>query len=151
MPDVFVPQDTIGYTSYSSEIFNNGLSIQFAFQYTDANRDRLKKYDSYESLVKYLSQQGLVEQLVRFADGKGVKRRNILIQKSYKLLERSLYGNIIYNMLGREEYIKYLNEFDTTVLKAVDILKSGEAFPKAPEKPVTPNKKSSDGKQKRTA
>jgi carboxyl-terminal processing protease len=151
MPDVFVPQDTIGYTSYSSEIFNNGLSIQFAFQYTDANRDHLKKYDSYESLVKYLSQQGLVEQLVRFADGKGVKRRNILIQKSYKLLERSLYGNIIYNMLGREEYIKYLNEFDTTVLKAVDILKSGEAFPKAPEKPVTPNKKSSDGKQKRTA
>jgi carboxyl-terminal processing protease len=151
MPDVFVPQDTIGYTSYSSEIFNNGLSIQFAFQYTDANRDRLKKYDSYESLVKYLSQQGLVEQLVRFADGKGVKRRNILIQKSYKLLERSLYGNIIYNMLGREEYIKYLNEFDTTVLKAVDILKCGEAFPKAPEKPVTPNKKSSDGKQKRTA
>jgi carboxyl-terminal processing protease len=151
MPDVFVPQDTIGYTSYSSEIFNNGLSIQFAFQYTDANRDRLKKYDSYESLVKYLSQQGLVEQLVRFADGKGVKRRNILIQKSYKLLERSLYGNIIYNMLGREEYIKYLNEFDTTVLKAVDILKSGEAFPKAPEKPVTPKQKSSDGKQKRTA
>jgi carboxyl-terminal processing protease len=151
MPDVFVPQDTIGYTSYSSEIFNNGLSIQFAFQYTDANRDHLKKYDSYESLVKYLSQQGLVEQLVRFADGKGVKRRNILIQKSYKLLERSLYGNIIYNMLGREEYIKYLNEFDTTVLKAVDILKSGEAFPKAPEKPVTPKQKSSDGKQKRTA
>jgi carboxyl-terminal processing protease len=54
-------------------------------------------------------------------------------------------------MLGREEYIKYLNEFDTTVLKAVDILKSGEAFPKAPEKPVTPKQKSSDGKQKRTA
>jgi carboxyl-terminal processing protease len=152
MPDVFVPQDTTGLTSYSSEIFNNGISIQFAFQYTDNNRDRLKKYDDYESLAKYLSQQGLVEQLVRFADSKGVKRRNILIQKSYKVLEHSLYGNIIYNMLGREEYIKYLNEFDVTVKKAIDILQKGEAFPKAPEVPVNKaTKKSADGKQKRTA
>jgi carboxyl-terminal processing protease len=151
MPDVFVPQDTTGLTSYSSEIFNNGISIQFAFQYTDNNRDRLKKYDDYESLAKYLSQQGLVEQLVRFADSKGVKRRNILIQKSYKVLEHSLYGNIIYNMLGREEYIKYLNEFDVTVKKAIDILQKGEAFPKAPEEPVKATKKSADGKQKRTA
>jgi carboxyl-terminal processing protease len=152
MPDVFVPQDTTGLTSYSSEIFNNGISIQFAFQYTDNNRDRLKKYDDYESLAKYLAQQGLVEQLVRFADSKGVKRRNILIQKSYKVLEHSLYGNIIYNMLGREEYIKYLNEFDVTVKKAIDILQKGEAFPKAPEVPVNKaTKKSADGKQKRTA
>jgi carboxyl-terminal processing protease len=152
MPDVFVPQDTTGLTSYSSEIFNNGISIQFAFQYTDNNRDRLKKYDDYESLAKYLAQQGLVEQLVRFADSKGVKRRNILIQKSYKVLEHSLYGNIIYNMLGREEYIKYLNEFDVTVKRAIDILQKGEAFPQAPEVPVNKaTKKSADGKQKRTA
>jgi carboxyl-terminal processing protease len=152
MPDVFVPQDTTGLTSYSSEIFNNGLSIQFAFQYTDNNRDRLKKYDSYESLAKYLSQQGLVEQLVRFADSKGVKRRNILIQKSYKVLERSVFGNVIYNMLGREEYIKYLNESDNTVKQALDILEKGEAFPKAPDTPVTTStKKNADGKQKRTA
>ena len=56
-------------------------------------------------MLKYLRQQGIVEQFIRFADSKGVKRRNILIHKSYKLMERNLYGNIIYNILGREPYI----------------------------------------------
>ena len=132
MPDVFVPQDTTGVTSYLTEVLSKGLTIQFTFHYTDNNRDKLKKYEDEESLLNYLRRQGLVEQFIRYADSKGVKRRNILIQKSYKLLEKSIYGNIIYNMLGKEAYIQYLNQSDQTVKKAVELLESGEAFPKAP-------------------
>ena len=106
MPDVFVPQDTTGVTSYLTEVLSKGLTIQFPFHYTDNNRDKLKKYEDEESLLNYLRRQGLVEQFIRYADSKGVKRRNILIQKSYKLLEKSIYGNIIYNMLGKEAYIQ---------------------------------------------
>lgn len=93
MPDVFVPQDTTGVTSYLTEVLSKGLTIQFTFHYTDNNRDKLKKYEDEESLLNYLRRQGLVEQFIRYADSKGVKRRNILIQKSYKLLEKSIYGN----------------------------------------------------------
>ena len=32
-----------------------------------------------------------------------------------------------------EEYIKYLNKTDKTVLKAVEVLEKGESVPKAPE------------------
>ena len=106
-----------------------------------------------EELLNYLRHQGLVEQFVRFADSKGVKRRNILIQKSYKLLEKNLFGNIIYNMLGLEAYLQYFNKTDATVIKGIEILEKGEAFPKAPvaveEEEVTKDKK--DGKKKRTA
>jgi len=35
-------------------------------------------------------------------------------------------------MLGKEAYIQYLNQSDQTVKKAVELLESGEAFPKAP-------------------
>lgn len=132
MPDVFVPQDTTGVSSYLTEVLSKGLTIQFSFQYTDSNRDKLKQYDTEESLLAYLSKQGIVEQFIRYADSKGIKRRNILIQKSHKLLEKNLYGNIIYNMLGKEAYIKYFNTSDPTVKKAVEILEKGEAFPKAP-------------------
>lgn len=132
MPDVFVPQDTTGVSSYLTEVLSKGLTIQFSFQYTDNNRDKLKQYDTEESLLAYLSKQGIVEQFIRYADSKGIKRRNILIQKSHKLLEKNLYGNIIYNMLGKEAYIKYFNTSDPTVKKAVEILEKGEAFPKAP-------------------
>ncbi len=133
MPDVFVPQDTTGVTSYLSTVIGRGLTIQFTFQYTDNNRQKLKEYDTEEKLSEYLRSQGIIEQFVRFADSKGVKRRNILIQKSYKLLEKNIYGNIIYNMLGLQEYVKYFNTTDATVNKGIEILQKGEAFPKAPE------------------
>lgn len=151
MPDVFVPQDTTGVSSYLIEVSNKGLILQFSFQYTDRNRAKLSEYDNEEDLLKYLRHQSIVEQFVRFADSKGVKRRNLLIHKSYKLLERSLYSNIIYNILGREQYIRYINQSDATVKKALDILERGEAFPKAPEATPIIEDKKDDGKEKRTA
>lgn len=151
MPDVFVPQDTTGVSSYLTEVLSKGLTIQFSFRYTDSNREQLSKYDNEETLLSYLQQQGLIEQFVRYADSKGIKRRNILIQKSHKLLEKNLYGNILYNMLGKEAYIKYFNESDQTVKKAVDILEKGEAFPKAPLQAEPQTSKKNEGKKKTTA
>lgn len=151
MPDVFVPQDTTGVSSYLIEASNKGLILQFSFQYTDRNRAKLSEFSNEEELLQYLRRQGLVEQFVHFADSKGVKRRNLLIHKSYKLLEKSLYGNVIYNILGREQFIRYINQSDETVKKALDILQKGEAFPKAPEEVPLKEEKKKDGKKKRTA
>lgn len=38
-------------------------------------------------------------------------------------------------MLGQEEYIKYINQTDNTVLKAIEVLLNGQAFPTAPVRP----------------
>ncbi len=150
MPDVFVPQDTTGVSSYLTTVLSRGLTLQFTFQYTDKNRAKLQQYKTVEALVSYLRQQGILEQFIRFAENKGVKRRNILIQKSQKLLERNLYGSIIYNMLGLQEYIRYFNQSDPTVEKGLEILKKGEAFPKAPT-PAETATTAKDGTEKTTA
>ena len=89
MPDIFVPQDTTGVTSYFSMAVNRGLILQFAFQYTDQNRQALQKYNSSETLLKYLKNQNILEKFARFAESKGLKRRNILMYKSQKLFERN--------------------------------------------------------------
>lgn len=138
MPDIFVPQDTIGVTSYLTTVLARGLTIQYTFEYTDKNRQKLNEFDTEEKLLGYLKQQGLVEQFVRLAEKKGVKRRNILIQKSHKLLEKNIYGNIIYNMLGLEAFLKYFNQSDETVKKGIEILEKGEAFPQAPQEQPEP-------------
>ena len=148
MPDVFVPRDTTGVTSYLMEVSNKGLLIQFSFQYTDRNRAKLDQINDETELQKYLEKQNIVEQFVQFAAQKGVKRRNLLINKSRKLLERNLYGNIIYNIQGKEAYIRYINRDDATVLKALEILERGEAFPKAP---TTIKEEKNDNREKRTA
>lgn len=149
MPDVFVPRDTTGVTSYLMEVNNKGLLIQFSFQYTDRNRSKLNEFSNEMELQKFLEKQNIVEQFVRFAAQKGVKRRNLLISKSRKLLERNLYGNIIYNMQGKEAFIRYINQDDATVLKALEILERGEAFPKAPE--TMKGEEENDNREKRTA
>lgn len=152
MPDVFVPQDTTGVTSYLSNVLSKGLAMQYTFQYTDNNREKLSEYKTEDALVNYLRRQGLVEKFVQYADSKGVQRRNILINKSYKLLEKHLYSNIIYNMLGKEAYIRFANQSDPTVKQAIELLEKGEAFPKAPAviEPAKTDKKN-EGKKKRTA
>lgn len=134
MPDIFVPQDTSDYTSYYKMAAMRGLLQKFAFDYTDRNRVRLNEYSTYEELERYLKRQGLLEQFARYADQRGLKRRNNMLYKSRALFDEALYGNIIYNMLGMEEYVKYLNETDTTVLRAVEVLEKGESVPKAVKK-----------------
>jgi carboxyl-terminal processing protease len=131
MPDIFVPQDTSDYTSYYKMAVMNGMLQKFAFDYTDHNRRHLKEYASVDMLEKYLKGQGLLEQFARYAHKRGLKRRNNMLYKSRALFEESLYGNIIYNMLGMEEYIKFLNATDPAVLRAVEVLEKGESVPKA--------------------
>ena len=149
MPDVFVPQDTTGVTSYLIEVGNKGILRQYCFQYTDHNRAKLSEFADEEALLDYLKKQNIMEQFVRFAAQKGVKRRNLLINKSRKLLEKNLYGNIIYNIQGIEPYIRYINQSDATVLKALEILEKGEAFPQAPEEIA--NNETGNDEQERTA
>ena len=131
MPDIFVPEDTTGYTSYYANVAKMGLFTQFPFQYTDKNRRHLSQYTTMEELLQYLKTQDLLEELVQQATDKGIKRRNNLIRQSRTLMEEILYGNVIYNMLGMEEYVKYLNQTDPAVLKAVQVLDRGESKPKS--------------------
>ena len=130
MPDIFVPQDTSDYTSYYKMAAMRGLLVKFAFDYTDHNRPRMIDFTDAQTLEKYLKRQGLLEQFARYANERGLKRRNNMLYRSRALFEESLYGNIIYNMLGMEEYLKYLNATDPAVLRAVEVLERGESVPK---------------------
>lgn len=134
MPDIFVPQDTTGMTSYYRMAATRGLIIRYTLDYTDKNRNKLKEYDTPQKMEAYLKTQNLLEKFAGYAEKKGLKRRNILMYKSKQLFEESLYGNIIYNMLGIEAYITYSNLTDKTVQKALEVLEKGESFPQAPEK-----------------
>ena len=136
MPDIFVPQDTSDYTSYYKMAAMRGLLVKFAFDYTDHNRPRMKDFTDGKTLEKYLKRQGLLEQFARYANERGLKRRNNMLYRSRALFEESLYGNIIYNMLGMEEYLKYLNATDPAVLRAIEVLERGESVPKEPVEPV---------------
>lgn len=86
-----------------------------------------------KEIAEYLNKQNIVEKFAVYANKNGLRRRNLMINKSHKLLERFINSRIIYNILNEQEWIDYLNHDDPTILKALDVFKNNEAFPKKPE------------------
>ena len=133
-PDIFVAEDTLSMTSYYKQAAMSGLILQYAFTYTDNNRPKLNTYKDMMSLSKYLVSQNTVEQFAAYADHNGLKRRNLMIRKSHKLLERFINSRIIYNMLDDEAWTEYINADDPTIAKALSVFRENAAFPKKPAK-----------------
>ena len=133
-PDIFVPEDTSDVTSYYKKAAVSGLILQFAFNYTDNNRQKMKAFKEMLELAQYLKKQNTVEQFVGYANSHGLKRRNLLIRKSHTLLERYINSRIIYNMMDEQAWTEYLNQDDPVIGMALRVMRNDAAFPKAPQK-----------------
>ena len=144
-PDIFVPEDTVDMTSYYKQAAMSGLILQFAFAYTDDNRQKLSEFKDMKRLSDYLVRQNMVEKFAAYADNHGLKRRNLLIQKSHKLLERYINSRIIYNILDENSWHQYINQDDPVIIETLRIFDEGAAFPKRPEP------KMENGKQQKVA
>ena len=131
-PDIFIAEDTTDVTSYYKQASMSGLIIQYAFEYTDQNRAKLSQFKGVDELEKYLKQQNTVEKFATYAEQKGLKRRNLMIQRSHKLLERFINSRIIYNIMSEEAWMEYLNEDDPVILETQKVFRSNTAFPTAP-------------------
>ena len=138
-PDIFVPEDTLGMTSYYKEASMSGLIVQYAYQYTDENRTKLKEMKDGKQLEAYLKRQNIVDKFATFGDKNGLKRRNLMIQKSHKLLERYLNSRIIYNILDEQAWTEYLNQDDPAIIQSLRLFDEGKAFPQ-PENTGQPKK-----------
>ena len=128
-PDIFVAEDTTNVTSYYKQAAMSGLIIQYAFEYTDNNRQKLSEFSSFDELSKYLIKQNTVDKFATYADGLGLKRRNLMIQKSHKMLERYINSRIIYNMMSEEAWLKYLNNDDPAITETLRVFQQKTAFP----------------------
>ena len=138
-PDIFIPEDTVDFSSYFLEAAMSGLILQFAFEYTDKYRPKLSSFETMPELSAYLDKQNTVDKFASYADKKGLRRRNLLIKKSHHLLERFINSRIIYNIMDEEDWIEYLNLDDNVIKAALDVFKNNAAFPKKP------NAKQKDG------
>ena len=131
-PDIFIPEDTLGITSYYKQAAMSGLILQFAFAYTDENRTRLNEFTEVTALSDYLSKQGMVERFAAYADNHGLKRRNLMIKQSHKLLERYICSRIIYNIMDENAWTQYINRNDNVIEAAIQVFKDNAAFPQKP-------------------
>ena len=135
MPDIFVPRDTTGYTSYFNSVANEGLLYQYAFDYTDKYREKLSEAKSVEELEAMLEPNMLLNKFVQYAAQKGIRPRPVYINISRKLIVHTLQAYIARNILGEEAFYKLLLRDDETLRKAQEALAKGDEYLEIPVNP----------------
>ena len=118
IPDVFVPIDTLGWTSYYKQAVLDGLVARFAYEYADRHRAELE--NKGDALVKHLKSQRLPELFATYAEKEGLRRRHNLLKQSYSLFERAIIASVVTDIQGVEEAARYLAIKDKDILKALN-------------------------------
>lgn len=126
LPDIFVPSDTTGITSYYLSVANAGLLQKFAYEYADINRDQLEKARNVEQLKSMLpSSDILLGAFVNYAADNGIARRWYYINNSARLIVNQLKALIARDILGMDAYFEIVNPTDPTVKEAVKQIHQG--------------------------
>ena len=139
MPDIFIPRDTSGVTSYFSNVVNSGTLNLYALEYSDRNFDKLSSFKTYQDLYKYLQQQPLLSDFINYAAAKGIKKRPNLINISSKLIEKQLQAYIVRNFFDEDGFYPIFQNDDVTLKRAVKVLNEGKSFPTPENKNNTPD------------
>ena len=128
MPDVFVPEDSIGMTSYYINVANAGLIQQYAYQVAENKRLSLSKARTPAELNALLPPDDtLLEGFVDYAASRGIPARWYYINQSRNLILRQLKAIIARDAVGYSLYVEMLNGSDKTVQRALKALESGES------------------------
>lgn len=123
MPDFFVPQDTTEYTDYFTEAQNKGLLYSFAFQYSDKNRNTLKKFKEYTDLCDYLDKNNINLEFYKYAESKDLDPLKTSGQlECSSMINNLLKAYICRNILGDEAFYPILNSKDETIIKALELM-----------------------------
>lgn len=122
MPDYFVPQDTTGHTPYYTEAQNKGYTYSFAFQYSDKNRNTLKKFKDYNDLCAYLDKENINLQFYKYAESKGLTSETAGQVEAADLINNILKAYICRNILGESAFYPILNSKDETIIKALEVM-----------------------------
>ncbi len=128
MPDVFVPEDTTGFSSYYVSVSNKGLITKYAFQVAEKYRSMTQNVKTIEELERVIPRdQTLLEGFVDYAAQNGVPARWYYINRSRNLILNLLKAQIARNVLGYNGLIQMLNQDDVTVQKAIELINEGKA------------------------
>lgn len=127
MPDVFVPEDTTGITSYYLEALNRGLIQKFAGEFAEKYRPMIKK-KTIDDLMRVMPRENmLLQSFVSYAAANGLPARWFYINKSRDLLLNQLKAVIARDLIGFNAFIEILNRKDIAVLRALEALERNES------------------------
>ena len=124
MPDIFIPGDTVGSTTYYQNLVYSGALNQFALDYSNSNQEKLKNFSDYKALNEFLIQQPLIYELAEYAASQGIKKRPALMEISRKLIEKQLNAYIVRNFFEDDGFYPLFLQDDPALNKAIEVIKN---------------------------
>lgn len=144
MPDIFMPNDTSGISSYYITVANAGLFQKFAFDYVDVNRSVFARAKDLNTLLDMLpDDESLLREFVGYCVDNGVPARWYYINISRDLIVNQVKALIARDVLDYNAYFTVSNRIDPSVRRALEEFKKGTAdFPLSlkPRQPKPPMK-----------
>lgn len=122
MPDVFIPRDTTNFTDYYYRLRERGTLYQFALQYADTHRKQLKLYKTAKDFDQNLDGDALVDQLVIFAETKGIKPNTQQLAKSRTLISNEVKAYVARNIIDNDGFYPLILKSDVEVKAAIEEL-----------------------------
>lgn len=120
MPDIFVPSDTSDITPFFTKLFNKGTMYKFALNYTENNRETLKKQGDWKQLSNYLDTQNILAQMIAFAEKQNIKGSEHDKNISKNRIKKQIYAYIVRDVLGDDGFYPILNKDDKCVQIAIE-------------------------------
>lgn len=127
MPDVFVPNDTIGVSKYYVKVADAGLLHEYAFQYCDSHRAQLADCKTVDELMARLpGKYDLLIDFMNYAERHGVPKQWAYVKEpTINLLVNTLTALIARDRLGIPAYYQIVNRHEATVNRAIEVLLDG--------------------------
>lgn len=121
MPDVFVPEDTVGFSNYLVDVsLKRQLLYEFTFDFMDRHREQMKNLKDDKQILNYLSKFDLVNEMADYAAKYGVKRDPKGIRDSYQVLDNNIKSFIGRHVLDDEGFYPIYYRNDKTIKKAIE-------------------------------
>lgn len=127
IPDVFVPMDTTINFMYLNRLGAKNVIGEYLTNYTDKNRDELKKkYPKFEKFKEeFVVTDAMIADLVKAGEKAGIKKDEKSLKQllpSMKLQMKALIARDIWDM---NEMFQILNEDDDVLKEGLQTLKDG--------------------------
>ena len=124
MPDIFVPVDTVRDNRYAVQVVNRNILLLFTTGYTDRHRTELNDITTLPEMDAYFdAHQGLLDELVQFAAGKGVRPGPDDLEEARKPLTAYLKAYVGRNTpLEENAFYYYLLPLDPEYLRTIEYL-----------------------------
>ncbi len=128
MPDYFVPIDTTLFTNYHRSLVAKGIIMNATMKYIDSHRQELRnKYKKFRDFYdKFEINDSFMNEVVAMGTEAKVEVNKEQLKISEPMIKIQLKALIARDLWDMNEYFHVMNATNESVLKAVQILQSGD-------------------------